>query len=146
MAASTAAPQPFLSQAVEWLIGTTVFVKLVEWLTFYFQMYNAKFFTLLVLTILRSWIGATKAKREGRYSKRILREETYTAFMQLIWIFSGIRLLIYIEPSAASAENYLYAMYGWLLFKSIAEDATADKFKQWMSDFFKMNMGNKKVD
>lgn len=133
-------PQPAWKQATEYILGSAAFVKLIEWLTFYMQMYNAKFLTLFTLTIIRSLVGSAKAKRENRYSKRVLWQDTYDAFFQLVWIFSGIRLLVYIEPSAASAENYLYAMYGWLLFKSIAEDATMKKFKDKMTEFLKINV------
>jgi hypothetical protein len=131
--------QSIWRDTIEYLLGTTVFVKVIEWLTHYAQMYNAKFFTLLVLTILRSWVGASRAKKEGRFSKKILWQDTYDSFWQLIWIFSGIHLLTYIEPSASSAENYLYAMYGWLLFKSIAEDATTHKFQRKIAEFLKLN-------
>lgn len=133
-----------IARYFEYVLGTAAYASFIDWLSFYLGMYNLKFLTLIAITAIRGLAGGYRASKEGKFSKKILFKDTSDAFCRFLLVFSGIRFAMFIEPSFAAAEQYLYALYAVLMLRSIFDNAgISTKDRSFISQFID-NLTNKR--
>ena len=134
-----------IPRLLECIFGSMAYASFMDWLSFYLQMYNARFFTLFTITAVRGLAGGYKAAKEGKFSKKILMRDTSDAFICFLLVFSGIQLAMYIEPNFEFVQDYLYGIFAVLMLKSIVDNSSmSNNVKNSISKLLK-DVSSKKV-
>jgi hypothetical protein len=133
-----------IARYFEHILGTAAYSSFTDWLSFYSQMYNLKFLTLITITAIRRLASGYRAHKEGCFSKKILFKDASDAFCRLLLVFSAYASPCL--PQFVIAEQCFYALYAMLMLRSIFDNAgISTNDRSIISQLFGNIMGKKPV-